>query len=133
MPTDIPGPPHLDAPHPDATRPEVITFLTQYSTNLLGLPRDEALQLARGLFANGRVIYALREKDLEDKYGFAGRVLYHEIQHSRYGLVRTYSHHNHLYNFFLLMQRVSIAIFGATTGLSDWSHLVSSIVSLCFS
>lgn len=87
MPTDIPGPPHVDALHPNATRPEVIRFLTQYSTNLLGLTRDEALQFAQGLFANGRIIYAMPETELEKRYGFVGRVLYHEIQHSRYGLV----------------------------------------------
>ncbi|KAL8914337.1 MAG: hypothetical protein Q9172_007105 [Xanthocarpia lactea] len=84
-PTHIPGPPHLDAPHPNANSSEIESFLIQYSIQLLGLSRDDGIQIASELHFNGGDLYAASEKGLEDNYGFLGRILFYELQHSKYG------------------------------------------------
>ena len=120
-PTHIPGPPqHLDAPHPDANSSEIESFLIQDSIQLLGLSRDEGVQIASELPLNGGDLYAASEKGLEDNYGFFGRILFYELQHSKYGRVRTYLVPN-VYGCYchLLKALHSIAISGTISDLSD--------------
>ena len=86
-PTEISGPPQLDAPHPYGTAVELNRFLIQYYTNLFGLSYDEASRLADELPIGGTMLYGLPESVLEDIYGSLGRILYHELQHSIHGRV----------------------------------------------
>lgn len=99
LPTGIPGPPRLEAPHPDATPAEVRTFLTQYAIRLLGITHHEASTFANRVPIGGLNLYQSEECCLENLHGFLGRMLYYELQHSKYGVVSTYSHHDHLCNF----------------------------------
>lgn len=69
-----------------ATHPEVQEFLVQFFTKVYGTTsRHEALTYAKKLSVDGRGLYKASHKDLVDRYGINGAVLYDEIQLSDHG------------------------------------------------
>lgn len=82
-----PRPPRPAIPSYDATREEITEFLSQYFGRQLSLPRDKSLEYAEKLPVDGEGLYQASEQQLTDIYGIPGKVLFNDVQRSKYGRV----------------------------------------------
>lgn len=82
-----PRPPRPTIPSYDATREEIAEFLMKYFGRSLSLSRDKSLEHAKKFPVDGEALYLASEQQLTDVYGVPGKVLFYDVQRSKYGRV----------------------------------------------
>ncbi|KAL8948638.1 MAG: hypothetical protein Q9222_005189 [Ikaeria aurantiellina] len=77
----------LSLPTPDSSPEEVHQFLVACIMKQVGSNREEADTEAEKFHGGGRLLYMKNETALEAMFGDVGILIYHDIQHSKYGRV----------------------------------------------